>query len=422
LGEWLLPQDAALFAVQAGDWRAGVGEWRAAVRINPQYLMAASASLGRAPEAEREELLRRLLEDAEEPTAQWLAADLLARWGRGDEGWVLLDQSLPEDRRQAVMLLRRFVATAGEVSGPEAARARGFALERLAGMATGAEADRLRLDAARAFADAGSPESAQRLLSGIRTTDSGRGGVETAGTLIGVLADAGQVARADSLYREWAERLPGSQRDAIEARLAAGWLAVGSLERAEQVLGDDSTVAALALRGWIALFRGNLTDAAERFRAAGPTTGSRDDATRRAAALVTIERVSRERFPELGEAELAVYQGDTARGVALLERAANELPPVEGRADLLARAGMLAARSGATQAALRLLPAALAADSAGPAAPGAEFALASLYADLGRDALAAQHLEHLILTRSGSAVIPLARRLLDRVRGRIPRS
>jgi hypothetical protein len=46
--------------------------------------------------------------------------------------------------------------------------------------------------------------------------------------------------------------------------------------------------------------------------------------------------------------------------------------------------------------------------------------LASIYADAGRNDEARNRLEHLILTFPDSAVLPEARRLLDRVRGAIP--
>ena len=92
------------------------------------------------------------------------------------------------------------------------------------------------------------------------------------------------------------------------------------------------------------------------------------------------------------------------------------------RAHLLSLAGNLAVSSTEYVIAEGLLHQALAADSLGSAAPAAEYALAVVYASTGRPQQAIVHLEHLILTYSHSAVVPEARRLLDQVRGAIPKT
>ncbi len=61
-------------------------------------------------------------------------------------------------------------------------------------------------------------------------------------------------------------------------------------------------------------------------------------------------------------------------------------------------------------------------DSAGAAAPAAELAWAQLLLRQNRPADAVAHLEHLILTYPESAVVPEARRLLDKAKGAVPRS
>jgi Tfp pilus assembly protein PilF len=89
---------------------------------------------------------------------------------------------------------------------------------------------------------------------------------------------------------------------------------------------------------------------------------------------------------------------------------------------VLALAGKLAAAQGQDSVARGLLTGAIAADSAGPAAPAAELTLAQLDAKRGQKALAMQRLEHLIVTYTESAVVPQARRLLDQLRGVVPES
>ncbi|MGH7701387.1 MAG: tetratricopeptide repeat protein, partial [Gemmatimonadales bacterium] len=58
----------------------------------------------------------------------------------------------------------------------------------------------------------------------------------------------------------------------------------------------------------------------------------------------------------------------------------------------------------------------------GAAAPAAELEWARVLLRQGRTDDAIAHLEHLILTYPGSAVVPQARRDLERARGAIPRS
>jgi hypothetical protein len=83
--------------------------------------------------------------------------------------------------------------------------------------------------------------------------------------------------------------------------------------------------------------------------------------------------------------------------------------------------GDLARESGDVERAESLFMEALDADSLGPSAPMAEYALGVVLAGSGRGEAAADRLEHMILTHPGSALVPEARRLLDQVRGAIPR-
>jgi tetratricopeptide (TPR) repeat protein len=138
--------------------------------------------------------------------------------------------------------------------------------------------------------------------------------------------------------------------------------------------------------------------------------------------LVLLEQVGTERQRALGAALLAGTVGDTAAALAGLDRAAGQVTAPAGKAAIRAFAGDLALARADTAAAEALLLDALAADSAGPSAPAAEYLLASVYADAGRNGEALERLEHLILAFPASAVLPQARRLLDRVRGAVPKT
>jgi tetratricopeptide (TPR) repeat protein len=391
---------------------------------NGGFTLAAAASLARAPDDRRDALLEIILGPRPGVAAGMLGADLLVRWDRPEEAWALLDGTLPEDDPAAMGVLRRFAESAGQLGTIAGFRARGYALERLAARLNGAEALRTRTEAARSFAEAGDAQSAQRLLSRRsreRMVDA-RDEAAAMATLIRVWIDAGRLEDAEARLGEWRDRLSGDDLAALRERLAWRWVVRAELDRAERWMGDDSTVGMRAIRGWVALYRGNIAEAKALFRSAGPYAQSREEATRRAHMLVQLERIEAERIPALGEALLVLARGDSAAAVRQLRRVAERLPPRGGRAELLTMTGELASALGDADTAEEALEQALAADSLGPVAPAAEYALAVLYVERGRNPEAVARLEHLILTYGESAVVPQARRLLDQIRGTIPRS
>lgn len=422
-GDVPLAEISAPVLAQTGEWNQASYQWALAVQANVGLLSPAAVSLSRAPESSRAAMLGALMDEGG-AAGRWIASDLLLDWGQPDVAWTVLDAALPHDRTRATGLLSRFSARALALRTPAGFDVRGYALERLAQLTAGPAGERARLDAARAFADAGNLVGAQRML-GQLSWEEGRPAGDAASamaTFIRVLADAGQVAEAERRYQEWAPRLGAVEGTEIRGRLAWGWVRRGELERAERLVESDSSVAAVAVLGWIALYRGELDRARRLFREAGPYAQDRDETTRSTGALVLLERVRGDRAPDLGRGLLAVARGDTARGIESLEVAAAALPARAGRSDVLTLAGELAARSGALDQAASVFAAALTADPDGPAAPAAELGLASVFARLGRTAEALGHLEHLILTYPESALVPQARRLLDEIRGAVPKT
>lgn len=424
---WLLAGGAARAGAQVnrevpnGDWAAATRQWVAAVKADPGLLFAASANLVRAPEAARDDMLGMLLGVRGDSTSRLLAAELLAGWGRADEAWPLLDAHLPADPAMAAALLRRFVERAAGPRGRRGALVRAYALERLASLGDQAQAARVRLEAAQAYADAGDLASAQRLLDRMPGPNEAALAMAPAlASMIRALARGGSPEEAERRLAGWADRLGSDEREELRAAIAWAWLARGELGRAEAILAPDSGLEAGEVRGWIALYRGDLAPARAWLAAAGPYTGSRQDATRRMGVLVLLERLQAERLPEFGRAMQELARGDTVSAVAGLRRAAERLAPSGGRADLLGFAGELALAHRDYESAEELLAASLAADSVGPNAPAAQFALAEVQAETGRTELASRQLEHLILAYRESALLPQARRLLDRLRGAVP--
>lgn len=423
LGPHVLGAELAQVAAFTGDWHNAARHWHEVVDARPDQAGVAAASLGQAPSVVRDAVLAVLAHDIGDLPARRLAADLLAGWGRPGEGWTLLDASLPADRTLAAQILRRFAERIRGHGSPESERVRGYALERLAGLTSGTDAQMARVDAARAFADAGDRAGAERMLDQMSRdpTAAPSAAVRAMAGLIAVRADVGQVAEAERRFLEWRDRLSGDEVAQLMERIARAWIRRGDLDRADRIVAGDSSVASSAIRGWVALYRGELGAAGERFGEAGPFSGTRAEATERTAAIALIERLGPDRRPEIGSGLFAVARGDTARGINILARAARALPARGGRGDLLTYAGMLAL-AGDPEAAGGLFRAALSADESGPAAPQALLGLADAGLRMGRVAEAVEYLEHLILVHGESALVPQARRLLDQARGVVPRS
>jgi hypothetical protein len=210
----------------------------------------------------------------------------------------------------------------------------------------------------------------------------------------------------------------------LRLALARARIARGELERADAALGNDSSVAAIAQRGWIALYRGELKGAMDAFRVAGPYATDRSAATDRTAMMALLQRVQEASSPDLGAALLTLARGDSAAAVAGLRRAAGRLPVQGGRLEVLLLAGQVASRIGAQQevTAIAVFDEVVRAGGEGAAPAAAELEWSRLLIRQGHSADAVPHLEHLILTYPNSAVVPEARRELERAKGMIPKS
>ena len=242
-----------------------------------------------------------------------------------------------------------------------------------------------------------------------------------ASALLTVLIGEGKLTEASRRLAELKPQLSGEERAQLTRALVLAYVRAGELERADSVLGRDSTVEGFALAGRIRLYRGDLAGALERFKQAGPYAGDREDATRRTMLLALLQPIAVDTLPALGGALLALERGDTARAVSALVAVADDLPPAGGGAEVRLLAARLSEERGDATAAERLYREA-ASEDAPATAPAAELALAELLLQTGRKAEAVAQLEHLILTYPGSALVPQARRMLDQSRGAVPRT
>src|SRR5437899_2975629 len=415
----------------SGDWEGAAREWAAALTDAPVQLPNAASALAEAPDAQRERIARLLTGGTPSTLTRRLAGELLLNWGQPLRAWAVFEPSVATPSADAAFAARRFADLAGARSTPDARRARALALARYADLApeVGGAAARARADAARAFIEAGDRVAARAVLERVAQDSNAPPDAQRLAqrAVVEALIEGGQRNEAAQQLATNA-RLSPDDRASLRLQLVRARIAAGELDRADTELARDSSVEALALQGWIALYRGRLREAQRLFLAAGPYAGDQRDAVDRTTMVALLQRVPDDSFPELGSALSLLARGDSLRAVAALRLAAARLATGEsgggGRPDLLLLAGRVAARLDTLQqgTALALFDEVVSTGGQGAAAPAAELEWARLLERRAQTAEAIRHLEHLILTYPGSAVVPEARRELERAKGAIPRS
>ena len=427
-GENTLAIELAELEQRTGNWEASAREWGRAVMRSPDVLPNASSQLNEAPVPSRERIVRALSSGENPPRVRRLAAELLLGWGQPNEGWALFEPTIGAGDSEAQTGLRRFADLAGALDSPAGHRVRGLALTRWAALAPPPFADRARAEAVRELLAGGDRAAARRVLEGLATdanTPADAQAVAEAALLQVLIAD-GQL---DVVEKRLAfdTTLGGEDREMLRLALSRARITRGELDRAAAALGDDSSVAVIAQRGWIALYRGELKEAMAAFRLAGPYAGDRGASTERTAMIALLQRIPDEKNSDLGAALLTLARGDSAAAIAALRRVAQRLPAQNGRPEVLLVAGQVAVRLGGSHesTATAVFDEIVRGGSAGTesAAPAAaELEWARLLIRQGRSGDAIPHLEHLILTYPASAFVPEARRELERARGAIPKS
>jgi tetratricopeptide (TPR) repeat protein len=427
-GEGTLAIELAELEQRAGNWEGAAIEWARAVTrpggggegaggadAGPN----AASQLAEAPAAQRDRVARVLTAPEASVRTKRVGAEVLLAWGHAHEAWAVFEPTLADSDAQTA--LRRFADLAGALTTPEGHRVRGLALNRWADLVPSPASERARAEAVRELLQAGDRVAARQVLEG----HSDASAVAQAALVQLLIAD-GQLDVAEQRLAATIG-LTADDRATLRLALAKARVGRGELDRADAALADDSSVAAIAQHGWIALYRGNLKRAMEAFRVAGPYATDRAAATERTAMMALLQRIQDESSPELGAALLTLARGDTAAAIGALRRSASRLPVHGGRLEVLLLAGQVAARAGGGGAheatAIALFDEIVRAGSGESAAPpAAELEWARLLVRNGRAAEAIPHLEHLILTYPNSAFVPEARRVLERARGAIPKS
>jgi thioredoxin-like negative regulator of GroEL len=324
---------------------------------------------------------------------------------------------------QAITMLRGLLDQLRPQLTSEAKQTQGRVLEALAERSPPVQASRLRLEAAQAYSSAGYKGDARRMLGGLADDRGAPASVssDAAVTLVDVLIGEGKLEDAERRLRELRSTVSADEYDSLRRRLVTAWIRAGNLGRADSTIAPDSSVEGLALSGRVRLYRGDIKGAVERFKAAGPYTSDRTEATRRTGLLALLQSFEVDTSPALGRALLLLEQGDTLQASESLEQLASGVAPQQGGAELNLLAGRLFTTAGKPADAERVLRAAAVPEAVGTA-PAAELALAELFISTGRSGEAVGLLEHLILTYPQSALVPQARRRLDEARGAVPKT
>jgi len=405
---------------RAGNWEAAAREWARAVAESPDVESNAASQLSDAPSTMRDRIVRILIGPDAGVAARRLGAEMLLTWGQPNEAWAAFEPTLVKGDPETQAALRRFSDLAAALTTPEAHRVRGLALARWADLVPSPLSERARAEAVRELLEGNDRVAARRVLE----SHSDPQGVGQAALLQLLIADGQLEVVERRLASDSSAGLAADDRAALQLSLAQARIARGELDRATAALGDDSSVAALAQRGWIALYRGDLKRAMDAFRVAGPYATDRAAATDRTAMMALLQRVQEPSSPELGAALLTLARGDSVAAVGALRHAAGRLPVQGGRLEVLLLAGQLAARLGPQQevTAVALFDEVVRGGGEGAAPAAAELDWSRLLIRQGHSAEAIPHLEHLILTYPSSAVVPQARRELERAKGAIPKS
>ncbi|MBX6364201.1 MAG: tetratricopeptide repeat protein [Gemmatimonadetes bacterium] len=231
--------------------------------------------------------------------------------------------------------------------------------------------------------------------------------------------DPAAAARSLGSFRQ--EFPDAGELDRLAAAAANAYLARGDGGAAEKVIDGVTGPRTGLVRGRIALQKGDVERARSVLLAAAP--GLQGTEGTDAVALVSLlTRLSPAAGKLVGRAVAKVTEGQTSDAVALLSSESRTLPPAE-RAAILDFAAGMAARAGMDAEAEALRRTLITDFPNALETPAAMLALARALADRPQTlAEARELLERLIIDYPKSALVPEARRELDLLQGRIPRS
>ena len=399
--------DRALAAERArvqaarGEWAQAAMSWRGAVERGPQLVAEAAFALGEATGDARDDVRHVLGEAPVSSQPRMLLSQLEMTWGSPAAAWSALASLSPQP--PVVAAWRDFATRA------EAMEAWLPARDAWRAVLTSTTCDpetvlRATDDAVRG----GDPASALAIIDAAPCATDNPRVASVAGALrVRALAQSGDAPGATAALAKLS--LPDDQRRVLTTDVAWAWVRAGDIAKARAFMGDALADDTTGVRGWLALYEGDVATARTALREPGTPSS---DAVR---AQAIIARTRSDRAPQLGAAFLALARRDSAQASQLFEAATAELP--DAASLLLSTAAEIRAAKGDRTGAIALWQRIL--DRYGDSADAApaELALARALLASGDRTGAKAHAEHLILTWQNSALVPQARRLLETLGG-----
>ena len=397
-----LAAERARLEAARGAWSAAAASWRLAIESASFQMPAATYSLGDADEGQRDAIRGALTAAPISRPSRELLSALELQWGAPAAAWSAI-ATLPADSA-GFAAWRSFADRAAAVEAWLPARDAWRAALRLHCD------DELLLRAADASIRGGDAPAALALLddASCRPQRAQRRRVAAA-LRVRALALAGRPADAARTLDSLGLADDPDLRRSLETAVAWGWVKIGDVARARAQMGDALDADTSGVRGWLALYEGDLATARTALRESG--TPSRDAVL----VLSTLARTRATRSELLGAAYLALARGDSTAATAGFERAAGEL--VDAASALILRAAEIHAARGDVARAEPLWRTVVERYERSADAPAAELAWARALIARGDRAGARARLEHLILTYPTSALVPQARRALDALGG-----
>lgn len=379
------------------QWREAAVAWREVVSTEPYYEGSAVFSLQPASGEGRDAVRTVLRATGGTIGAAQTLALLEVAWAAPRAGWVALQGLPPTDTTVAVW--RGF---AEEVERAQAWSVARDALRAIHQVRPDAE---VALRGARAALRAGDAASALVLVRSAGPMPEDRRVADAIPLELEALAQLGRGSEAEALLARESTALGADGTRAQARTIAWAWVRAGDVTRARAALRGAPLAAEDAVSGWLALYEGDLETARSALR---HVEAPGQDVI---AALALLNRTRQPRAPLTGGAFLALARGDSAQASRAFESAAAEVP--DAAPVLLAIAARVSTSQGDDARAMRLWDRLAARHPETPEAAEAHLDWARTLRRRGDVSGARTHLETLILTYPGSALLPQARRELD---------
>ena len=416
----MISGEVAQLHVALGRWSAASIAFRQTLVDQPYLETSALFALQRAPATARDSIRNILFAVPVSLSTRRLLSNLELAWGEPRRAWAALAPVRADDS----------TAAAWRAFGERAEFAQAWPVVREVWLAV---LDRRTTDAAgmleaqehaaQAALNAGDATAALEI---VRRPGPAKGDpVKRVRVLlpieISALGELGRGAEAQQRLDEHSKSLDEQARADMARPLVAAWLRAGDLERAKASmsagdLADDDETA-----GWMALYDGDLVVARKRLVRAETKRPELVD------ALGLLARTRLERSPSLGQAFLLLARRDSVaaaiRFTALADSVGNAAPAFLAQAARIEAARVPLTNGGQRSVpprALSLWTRIITDYPRSPEAPDVLLTWARALRDANDKAGAITRYESLLVDYPESALLPQARRDLERLRGQVP--